>query len=182
MTERDKDNPRLVLLGEITGAHGIRGAVFLKTYTSEPEGIAAYGPLDDEGERRKFKVTVQRMTSKGAIATIEGIADRNAAEALKGTKLYLHRDKLPSAEPGEYYHTDLIGLEAVDACGKRIGFVVSIANYGAGDLLDIAIEGSKKTELVPLTEVFVGDIDLESRRIVVTMPVFAPDGENPKKS
>jgi 16S rRNA processing protein RimM len=167
---RQKRSDRRVLLGEIAGAHGIRGAVRITTHTAEPERIAAYGPLEDETGGRTFALTVEHVTAKGVIARIQGIADRSAAEKLKGVKLYIGRARLPATQAEEFYHADLVGLEAVDAAGSAIGEVTAVVNFGAGDLLEIRRPGSRKTELVPFTGAFVPEVDLANERIVVLMP------------
>lgn len=159
-----------ILLGHIAGAHGIRGDVLIKTYTGTPEDIGAYGPLADQEGRRTFVVRVRRTTAAGVVASIDGIGDRTAAEGLKGTQLYVGRERLPPAADGEFYHADLIGLEAVDPDGREIGKVVAVRNYGAGDLLEIAPSGSRATEFVPFTEAFVPEIDVAAGRIVVRLP------------
>lgn len=160
------------------GAHGIRGEVLIHTFTATPDAIAAYGPLSDGAETRAFKVTGVRATPKGAVARIAGVTDRDAAEALKGTELYVARDRLPAASEGEFYHTDLIGLAAVDRAGAEIGEVVAVQNFGAGDLIEIRLAGSRTTELLPFTETFVPEIDIAAGRMIVVMPdVEANDGE-----
>lgn len=170
---------KLILLGEITGAHGIRGEVLVRSYTGDPEAIADYGALTDADGNAPLMLKVLRLTPKGAVvARVQGVADRNAAEALKGRKLYVARAAMP--EPGdsdEFYHADLVGLAAVDAEGNSLGEVVAVVNYGAGDLLEIKLAGARGTELVPFTKAFVPEIDLTSRRLVVVMPVAAPDAE-----
>src|SRR5262245_1592560 len=108
---------RRILLGRIAGAHGVRGEVLIKAFTERPEDIAAYGPLDD-GTGRTFRIETARASPKGVVARIAGIADRTAAEALKGAALYVDRDHLPAPAEGEFYHADLIGLTAVDAEGR----------------------------------------------------------------
>jgi 16S rRNA processing protein RimM len=158
-----------VLLGRVAGAHGIRGEVLIRTFTERPEDIAAYGPLDD-GSGRTFRIEAARVTSKGVVARIAGIADRDAAEALKGAQLYVERDRLPAPDEGRFYHADLIGLAAVDPEGRPLGEIVGVHNYGAGDLLELRLAGSGKTELVPFTEAFVPEIDLAARRVVVLLP------------
>ena len=100
------------------GAHGIRGEVLIHAFTAAPENIAAYGPLSDAAGARAFEIESARVTAKGVVARLEGVADRNAAEALKGVELYVDRDRLPAAAEGEFYHADLIGLAAVDPQGK----------------------------------------------------------------
>ena len=124
--------PRRVLLGHISAAHGLRGEVLVKTYTGEPRDIAAYGPLTDETGAHRLELKVVRVTDKGVIARVAGVGDRTAAERIKGVKLYVGRDRLPVAAEGEYYHADLIGLDAVSEAGERIGHVVAVQNFGAG--------------------------------------------------
>jgi 16S rRNA processing protein RimM len=156
-----------ILLGRIVGAHGIRGEVLVKTYTSVPEDIAAYGPLTSESGARRFDVTVVRVTAKGVIVRISGIADRTAAEALNGMSLYLDRERLPAPAAEEFYHDDLIGLAVVSPAGETLGEVVGVQNYGAGDLIEVRLAGTHSTELVPFSAAFVPEVDLANRRLVV---------------
>jgi 16S rRNA processing protein RimM len=158
-----------VLLGRIAGAHGIRGEVLIRSFTERPEDIAAYGPLGDGGSRT-FQIESARATAKGVVARLSGIADRNAAEALKGTELYVERDRLPAAEEGAFYHADLIGLAAVDPEGRPLGEIVAVHNYGAGDLLEVRLAESGRTEFVAFTQAFVPEIDLAGGRAVVVLP------------
>ncbi|MGI9424980.1 MAG: ribosome maturation factor RimM [Hyphomicrobiaceae bacterium] len=159
-----------VLLGHISTAHGIRGEVVIKSHTADPADIGAYGPLSDESGTRLFDISGVRVVKKGVIARIRGVSDRNAAEALRGTALYIDRDKLPEPDDDEVYHADLIGLVAVKADGSFVGDVVGIQNFGAGDLVEIRLAGKRRTEFVPFTEGFVTDIDFEARRLIVVMP------------
>jgi 16S rRNA processing protein RimM len=159
---------RRILLGRIAAAHGICGEVLVKTFTERAQDIAAYGPLED-GTGRTFKLKVVRVTPKGVVARIAGIADRNGAEALKGACLYVDRDRLPPPDDGQYYHADLIGLAAVDPDGRPAGEVVAVLNHGAGDILEIRLAGSGKTELVAFTDAFVPEVDLARRRAVVRL-------------
>lgn len=160
-----------ILLGTITGAHGIRGDVTVRSYAESPEDIAAYGPLADKSGTRTFELKVLRVTPKGAvIARIAGVGDRNAAEALQGLDLYVSRDKLPPAEEGEFYHADLIGMAAVAPDGTRLGEIVDVANYGAGDLLEVRLAGRRDTELIPFNDTFVPAVDLQRRRATVVLP------------
>jgi 16S rRNA processing protein RimM len=170
MSDSDKDISRRILLGRISGAHGIKGAVLIKTFTSEPEGIADYGPLEDSTGRRTFDIEVERVTGKGVIGRVNGIADRNKAEALKGIDLYVPRDKLPVPAEGEFYYEDLKGLAAVDADGGVIGTVSAVVNYGAGDILEVRTPQGGKTILVPFTAACIGEVDVGNGRISVTLP------------
>jgi len=164
-----------VLLGRITTAHGIRGDVVIESYTAAPGDIGAYGPLQSEDGAKRFDVKVVRVTPRGVIARVAGVSDRNAAEALRGTSLYALRADLPEAEEGEYYHADLVGLRVEDADGKRIGTVAGVHNYGAGDLLELRLDGVPVTELIPFTDAFVPVVDIAAGRVVVALPEATAD-------
>lgn len=170
-----KDQGHRVLLGRIAGAHGIRGDIVVESYTAEPQDITAYGPLETEDGARQLDLSVARVTPKGVIARIAGITDRTAAERLKGLLLYVDRARLPPAEEGEFYHSDLIGLRAEDAEGRTIGAVAAMPNYGAGDLMELRLEGSRKTELIPFTDAFVPVVDVPGGRVVVVLPDASAD-------
>jgi len=167
ISEDTSGTPRRLALGHIAGAHGIRGEVLITSYTETPDGIADYGPLQDEAGGRRFDITVVRVTPKGVIARIAGIADRTAAEALKGTRLYIERAELPEPEPDTYYHADLIGLRADLADGTPLGKIISVQNYGAGDLLEIRRAGRGDTVLVPFTLAVVPAVDIAEGRVVI---------------
>jgi 16S rRNA processing protein RimM len=156
-----------ILLGRIAAAHGVRGEVLIKTFTECPQDIAAYGALED-GRGRTFKIKVVRVTTRGVIASISGIGDRNAAEGLKGAPLYVDRDRLPAPREGQFYYADLIGLAAVDPDGRPVGEVVGVYNHGAGDILEVRL--AARTELVAFTDAFVPEVDLARGCIVVRLP------------
>ena len=166
----DREASRRVLLGVIQSAHGIRGEVMIKSFTAFPEDIAAYGPLEDEGGARSFEIEVRSVTPKGVIATIEGVADRTAAETLKGTSLYVSRDVLPPPEEDEYYHADLVGLAAVDKQGQPIGRIANVWNFGAGDILEIAKPHVKQTLLWPMRADVVLKVDIAAGTITLEAP------------
>jgi 16S rRNA processing protein RimM len=158
-----------VTLGVIVGVHGVRGMLRVKSFTVQPEDIAAYGPLKDAaGKSYKLEVTGQ---AKGVLLVrIVGIGDRNAAEALKGTELLIDRDRLPETDADEFYHADLIGLRADLVAGETLGTVVAVQNFGAGDLLEIRLPDSRKTVLVPFDGASVPEIDLAAGRLLVDPP------------
>lgn len=170
-------SPRLILLGQITGAHGIRGEVLVRTFTQMPQTIAAYGPLTDSAGNNPLTLKIVRLSDKGVVARIQEVKDRNAAEALRGRQLYVAREKLPEAAHGQYYHADLIGLTAVTRDGTAFGHVADVLNFGAGDLLEIKIAGKNETELVPFTNAAVPEVDLERGLLVVVPPVSTGDPE-----
>jgi 16S rRNA processing protein RimM len=104
------------------------------------------------------------------VARLAAIADRTAAEALKGASLYVDRERLPAPGEGEFYHADLVGLAAVTPDGRPLGEVVAVHNHGAGDLLELRLAGSGRTELVAFTDAFVPEVDLAARRVVLALP------------
>lgn len=161
---------RRVLLGHIAGAHGIRGAVLVRSYTEEPEAIAGYGPLQDEAGGALFTLSVEGGTAKGLICRVAGVDDRNAAEKLKGLALYVPRDRLPPPEDGLYYHVDLIGLAARTEGGAALGRVIAVLNYGAGDILEVQPAGSRRTALYPMTEAVVRAVDIAGGVVVIDPP------------
>jgi 16S rRNA processing protein RimM len=164
--------PKRILLGEIVAAHGIRGEVGIKTYTAEPEAIGDYGLLSDATGQRSFEITGLKMTAKGIVARIKGVTDRTGAEALKGTGLYVARAALPEAaeDEGEYYNADLIGLAAVAPDGTALGTIVSVENFGAGDLIEIKFAGRNATEFVPFTDACVPTVDIAGGKVTVILP------------
>ena len=133
-----RDGSRLCL-GAIAGAHGVRGDVRLKSFTENPLDIAAYGPLMSEDGTRRFEIVKLRAAKDHVVATVDSIASREEAMALKGTRLYVDRDRLPAPDEDNWYHADLIGLEARREDGTRLGEVTAVYDYGAGDLLEIAL-------------------------------------------
>lgn len=169
---------RRVLLGEITGVHGIRGEVVIRAYTEDPSGLAAYGPLQTEDGKHMLEPKVLRVSTKGVIARLKGVEDRTAAEKLKGTKLYVARERFPQAAENEFYHADLIGLTAADPNGAVIGTIIAVHNFGAGDILEIRHTGTRQSELVPFSGATVPEVDIDAGRAVVIMP-DAVDGDDP---
>ncbi len=159
-----------VCVGAIAGAHGIRGAVRIKPFTEDPEAVAAYGPVSDEDGGRTFAVEVLEVKGGMAVARLDGIGDRNAAEALKGLRLYVARDALPAADEDEYYHADLLGLAAVTADGDAVGTIRAIIPAGATEVLEIDRGPGEQTLLVPFTKEAVPVVDLAAGRIVIDPP------------
>jgi 16S rRNA processing protein RimM len=154
-----------VILAAIAGAHGISGEVRLKLFAESVDSLKRY-TIFHAGDRVLTLKSV-KPGSAGAIARFAEIADRSAAEALRGTLLTVPRDALPPLDEGEYYHADLIGLPCVGADGAALGKVAAVENFGAGDLLEIeGLDG--KRALIPFK---TGIADLVDGRIVVD-PAF----------
>jgi 16S rRNA processing protein RimM len=159
-----------VLLGHIRAAHGIKGDVTIQSYANDPVAIADYGPLTNETGQRVFEIVSVRETGKGLIARLRGVDDRTAAEALRNTALYVPRSRLPPAHDGDYYHVDLVGLAAHTLEGAPFGTVVSVQNFGAGDLLEVLRTGTKRTELIPFTDACVPTVDIAAGRLTILPP------------
>lgn len=140
-----QDKP--VTLAAIAGAHGVTGEVRLKLFG---EGVAALKRHKTFNDGALTLKALRDDNKGGAIARFAEIADRTAAETLRGTLLTVSRSALPPLKEGEYYHADLIGLEAVSDEGEALGIVVAVENYGAGDILEIE-RASGKRFMVPMT-------------------------------
>jgi 16S rRNA processing protein RimM len=167
-----------VCVGVIVGVHGVKGAVRVRSYTERPEDFAAYGPLEDERGRR-FEARATGRIKGAVIATIEGVEDRDAALALKGTRLYVPRKALPEPEADEFYIDDLVGLQAELGDGTKLGRVVAVYNFGAGDVIEIGRDGLPPLDL-PFTREVVPLVDIEGGRLVIAPPegLFeTPEGE-----
>jgi 16S rRNA processing protein RimM len=146
-------------VGIVTGPHGIRGGIRVKSFTADPADLDAYGPVSDETGTRQFAIRVTGMIKGVVLAELEGIRDRNAAEALKGLHLYVDRDQLPPAEEEEFYHADLLGLAARLEDGTELGKVTGLYEFGAGESVEIT--GSKgQVIMVPFTKAAVPVVDL----------------------
>jgi 16S rRNA processing protein RimM len=144
--------------------------------------VAAYGPVESEDGKRRFGIKVTGESKGLVIAWIDGVTDRNAAEALKGTQLFVSRGCLPETEEDEFLYSDLEGLTAEAVDGTVVGRVRGVANFGAGEVLDIVL-GQGGSIMVPFTKAAVPVVDVANRRLVVDPPPFAEDedgqdGEN----
>jgi len=158
-----------ICVGVIAGAHGVRGAVRVKSFTAEPEDVARYGPLEDESGERRLSLRLIGNAKGVVIARLAGVADRDRADSLRGLRLYLPRAALPPAAEDEYYHADLIGLEAALADGTAIGHVSAVHDFGAGDTLEI-VRPAGPPAMVPFTRAVVPIVDLDSGRLVIDPP------------
>ena len=163
----------LVCLGQIGAPHGVRGEVRLRSFTAEPEAIAAYGALQTE-DGRAIEIESLRPVKDHFVAALAGVHDRDAAARLASTKLYVPRERLPQlADPEEFYHSDLIGLTVVDHAGQKLGSVVAIHNFGAGDLIELRLDASSKTELLAFNDANVPSVDIAGGKLVLDEHAFA---------
>ncbi|HUS53008.1 MAG TPA: ribosome maturation factor RimM [Thermohalobaculum sp.] len=163
----------LICVGAIAGAFGVAGEARLKSFCADPQAIADYGPLSTEDGTRNFAIKLTRTVKEGFAARLSGVTTREEAEALKGTRLYAPRDRLPSLPDDEFYHADLVGLTVVDTGGIEIGKVRAIHDHGAGDMLEVTGTGGERlgrTVLIPFTQAAVPTVDLAQGRVVVDPP------------
>jgi 16S rRNA processing protein RimM len=165
----ESDAGRRVCVGEIAGAHGVRGLVRLRSFTEDPAAVASYGPLTDEAGQRRFVVQLQSPVKEAWIAQIDGISDRDAAEAVRGTRLYVERAALPATDEDEFYHTDLLGLRAERVGGDLLGTVTAVHDFGAGTMLEVRLVCGR-TVAVPFTRAAVPAVDIPAGRLVVDPP------------
>lgn len=174
-----QSEPR-VCVGVIIGAQGVRGEVRIKSFTANPEDIGALGPVETEDGGRRFTLKVTRGVKKdGVAASLSGVVDRDAAQALKGCKLYVARSALPQLANEEFYRADLIGLAVRWADGRQSAAeVVAVHNFGAGDLLEVALTQdagpgavpTPRTLLLPFNREVVPEVNLAGGFVVINPP------------
>ena len=169
-----------ICVARIGAAHGVRGAVKLWTFTEDPFAVKDYGPLSTKDGARHFEVASAREAKDHLVVTLKGVASREDAERLNGIELYVPREKLPAVEDDEYYHADLIGLDAVTTANEPLGRVLAIHNFGAGDIIEIA-PPSGTTILLPFSNAVVPTVDIAGGRVVIELPAEV-DGDTPESS
>ncbi|OZB14889.1 MAG: 16S rRNA processing protein RimM [Rhodobacterales bacterium 34-62-10] len=160
----------LICVAVIAGAFGVRGEVRLKSFTADPVTIGEYAPLVTEDGSRSFDVALEGQLTNGLLVRLSGVGTKEEADALKGVKLFVPRDRLPGLPDDEYYHADLIGLEVLDTGGAALGRVKAVLNHGAGDILEVQVPGSSETVLLPFTMEAVPTVDLAAGRIIADPP------------
>ena len=165
------DPPGKVCVGMIAGAHGVRGLVRLRSFTDAPADVTAYGAPSDASGRRHYGITLLSPHKDHWLARIDGVGDRDAAEALRGTRLYVDRSALPEPAEDEFYHADLIGLAVSLTDGTPFGTVRAVHDFGAGELLDVE-RPDRSSVMIPFTREAVPLVDL-GRGLLEVAP---PDG------
>ncbi len=159
-----------ICVGAIAGSFGVQGEVRLKSFCAEASDIAAYGPLYTQDGSRSFNVKLTRPVAGGLGARLSGVATKEEADALRGTELYADRSRLPALPDDEFYHSDLIGLAVRDTGGIGIGRITAVHNHGAGDIIEIRLEGRSSAILLPFTLATVPTVDVAGGCVVVDMP------------
>jgi 16S rRNA processing protein RimM len=169
MVMRGKQMTKDILLAAVMGAQGLKGEVKVKLFTATPDALPRYGALHGK-DGRTFTITAFRPAKEGeAVVAFQGVSDRNAAEALKGTELFVSRAALPEPGDDEFYHADLVGLEARDSEGRVLGKVVAVHNFGASDVIELARDDGDSVHLA-FTRETVPHIHIADGYIVVAVP------------
>lgn len=169
----------LILVAQVAGAFGVRGEARLTAFTEDPLSLLDYRVLLDASGAPALNLRTGRAVKGALICTAAEIASREQAAALRGLKLYIERSALPPAQDeDEFYLVDLIGLDAVSPTGAALGTVKFVANFGAGDLLEISpATPGQASWYVPFTKQAVPQVDLATRRIVVDRPPETEEAE-----
>ena len=158
----------MILLGRVLGAFGVRGELKLESFTEPKSAIFRYQPWrlrDAQGRERDLPEARGRETAKGVVATFPDVADRDAAEALRGAELYAPRSALPPPKPGEYYWVDLEGMRVVNLEGADFGTVSHLFSTGANDVL---VARGDRERMIPFLEPdFVTSVDFDAGVITV---------------
>lgn len=173
-----KQNSDMIVMGVIAGAHGVRGDVRVKSFTAEPDSVFDYAPFcNAKGEVILTPKAIRAAKDHFVVSPTER-RQKEEWDAMKGTKLYVPRARLPETEEDEFYIDDLVGLAVFSGGDAAIGKVKAVLNHGAGDLLEIAPESGGKSVLVPFTKEDVPVVDLSGGRLVVaTFEIWADDSK-----
>jgi 16S rRNA processing protein RimM len=161
--------PKLVLVGRVAGAFGVKGELRITAYTEDPTALLLYGVMRRKDGTPALTLSAGRVQKGALIARAAEAPTREAAEALKGAELYVPREALPQEDEDEFYLVDLIGLKAVAPDGSELGRVKSVQNFGAGDLLEIELEAAPSW-WAPFTKEAVPKIDLEAGVLTIVRP------------
>ncbi|MEO6396434.1 MAG: ribosome maturation factor RimM [Devosia sp.] len=172
------DASKRLLMGRIGAAHGIHGEVRIQSFTAEPLALKDYGPLLTDRPGVVIEIEAARATTNVLVARLKGVTDRSAAERLNGTELFIERDRLPPAgDEDDYYHADLIGLDARLKDGSVIGKVTAIPNFGASDLIEVRDPRTGDTFLYPFSRAVVPEVHVGEGYLIIEVPLDAEPGE-----
>ena len=167
-----------LLMGRIGAAHGLKGELRLQSFTEDPMDIVSYSPLATTKPDVTVAIEAARDAGNGMLVVrLKGVTDRTAAEKFNGVELYTDRDRLPAAAADDFYHADLIGLQARRTDGGTIGKVIAVPNFGAGDILEVRDETSGDTFLYPFTRAIVPEINVKGGYLTIEPPLDADPGE-----
>jgi 16S rRNA processing protein RimM len=168
----------LIIVAKITSPHGVRGAVKVKSFTEFPDSVAEYSPLYSKNGQEKFDIEILSANEDMLVVKINGVNDRNGAEALRGRDLYADKDLFPELEEDEFYYEDLIGLPVLLQDGQQFGVVLTVDNYGGGDVVEIKLQGVEKTEFFAFTKEIFPQINIEAGNVLICPPEVEFVSEN----
>ena len=160
----------MILVGRVAGGFGVRGEVRITTFTEDPLSLKRYGALKREDGTPAIVLKTARVAKGGVVARVEGVEDKDAADALRGLRLYVDRDALPKPAEDEFYLVDLIGMRVEDTSGAVLGTVASVPNFGAGDLLEIDKGDGSATCYQPFTRDAVPEVRIADGVVVANPP------------
>lgn len=170
-------NSRLILVGQIGGGFGVRGEVRVTAFTADPLALTAYGPLLRADGTAALTLTSVRPDKNGVVGRAKEIATKEEADALRGLKLFVPRDRFPPPEEDEFYLADLIGVQARNAAGEVLGMVKSVQNFGADDMLEIAPAAGGPTWYLPFTKAATPELHLSDGWLLADPPVEVGERE-----
>ena len=171
------DTQKMVIMGIITAPHGVRGQMKIKIFCERAQDLTAYGPLSLE-DGAALSLQIKGFNKGFAICSAASVYDRDAAEALKGSALYLERDKLPDLDEGEIYQADLLGMQVCNSVGTLLGKVIGLHDFGAGEIVEIQLPECNKTEMLPYYPPFLKQVDIKARQIILDVQ----DAHEPEKN
>jgi len=172
-----KTDDRLIAVGVLRGAHGVRGEVRVKSYTADPEALFGYGPLLDEVGGVLLTPKSARPGKDHFIVRPKEMKQKEDWDALRGKLIYVPRARLPAADDDEFYVEDLAGLDVYAGGDSPAGRVRSVQNFGSDDLLEVEVSGQAATVFVPFTRADVPVVDIAARRVVIPeLAVWAEPG------
>lgn len=161
---------KLVLVGQVGGAFGVRGEVKITAFTGDAMALLAYSPLLRADGSIGLTLTAARPDKKGIVARAKEITTKEQADALRGLKLHVPRDRLPEPDDDEFYLTDLVNLQVRDASGAVLGKVKSVQNFGAGDILEIAPAAGGQTWYLPFSKAAVPELHIAEGWLLAEVP------------
>lgn len=180
-------NRKLVPIAAIKSPHGVKGMVLIHPYSGDAESLTAYGPLTDKNGEQEFHLIPEFEKKSAMVCRIRGFDDRTAVEKLSGMELYIDRAKMPDTaeNDGEFYYSDLEGLEIRSPKGDVMGRIVRVQNFGAGDMLDAEINnettGKKESHFIPFTDTCVPVVNVKGGYVTITPPRGLFSGEEKQK-
>ncbi len=159
-----------ICIAVITNAHGVNGNLRVKSFGHDAKSLTDYGKLMDATGKKTFDLTITGQSKGQFIVKIDGINNRNDAEALKTTELFIMRDKLPDINEDEFYYTDLIGMRMETSDSSHYGTLKAVHDFGAGDLLDVNLAAGGSI-MLPFTKEVIPHIDMKAGLLIVNPPL-----------